>query len=389
MRRDIHVPAIAVLAGAMALSATSGVAAATQANGAEPLVIAVEGPQSGDQASNGRDQLRGALLAARQANARGGVLGREVQIYGADDRGQRANATPVARRVIGKGIGFVIGPFNSSVGIVNLPRYRQNRVLPVWNTSRDDTAGAGVTVQPMNSQIAPIEARYIATVAPRRVTMLVDDGPNGAFTVGMANRLTARLRAAGVVVTRISIEEAVGPDGKPAVSPDYYAQKVAEAIATKPGLLYVSSYFPEGARIARALAAAGKTPRCLMGLANVDNGFLAATNLKEAQLCKFVGVVAAGQMPSAKGYVQQYRRAFNRRPGVWGSFYYDSARVLFAAIERAGSDRFGAVARALRATRGLRGATGAISIDPSNGYRMDVPVNILTVNARDRFVIAT
>jgi ABC-type branched-subunit amino acid transport system substrate-binding protein len=126
-----------------------------------------------------------------------------------------------------------------------------------------------------------------------------------------------------------------------------------------------------------------------MGLANVDNGFLAATNLKEAQRCKFVGVVAAGQMPSARGYVQQYRRAFNRRPGVWGSFYYDSAKVLFAAIERAGSDRFGAVARALRATRGVRGATGAISIDPSNGYRSDVPVNILTVNARDRFVIAT
>jgi len=389
MSRGISTRRTAVLAGAIALSAAAGLATSTHANGAEPLTIAVEGPQSGDQASNGRDQLRGAQLAARQANAHGGVLGRQVRIHRADDKGDKANAAPVARRVIGQGIGFLVGPFNSSVGIVNLPLYRQNRVLPVWNTSRDDTAGVGATVQPMNSQIAPIESRYIATVGPRRVTMLVDDGPNGAFTVGMADRLTKRLRAAGVAVTRISIQEAVGPDGKPAVPPGYYAQKVADAIATNPDLLYVSSYFPEGARIARALAAAGNAPRCLMGLANVDNGFLAATNLKEAQRCKFVGVVAAGQMPSARAYVQQYRRAFNRRPGVWGSFYYDSAKVLFAAIERAGSERFGAVAKALRATRGHRGATGAISIDPSSGYRRDVPVDILTVNARERFVIAT
>lgn len=129
----------------------------------------------------------------------------------------------------------------------------------------------------------------------------------------------------------------------------------------------MSTYFPEGVEIASALTAAGEGPRCLMGLANVDRGFLAAASLKQAQRCEFSGVVAAGQMPSARGYVQQYRRAFDRRPGVWGSFYYDSARILFAAIERAQSDRFGSVAAALRATKDHRGATGAISIDPASG----------------------
>ncbi len=384
----IRIPRIAVLTGMMALSATSvGLAAPTYSN-AEPLAIAVESPQSGDQASNGQDQLRGAQLAARQANAHGGVLGRQVRIYRADDKGDKASAAAVARRVIAREIGFVIGPFNSSVGIVNLPLYRRSGVLPVWNTSRDDTQGTGATVQPMNTQIAPIEARYISKIGPRRVTMLVDDTANGAFTSGMANRLTRRLRASGVTVTRISIEEALDPDGAPAVPAGYYAQKVAEALATSPDLLYVSTYFPEGVRIAKALTAAGDSPRCLMGLANVDNGFLAATNLRQAQRCVFAGVVAAGQMPSARGYVQQYRRAFSRRPGVWGSFYYDSAKILFAAIERAKSDRFGAVAKALRATRGFSGATGVISIDPKSGYRTNVPVSILAVNAREKFVIA-
>ena len=386
-----RIPRLALLGGALVLAggaAGAALAAPAPSEADGPLVIAVESPQSGDQASNGLDQLRGVQLAVRQANAHGGVLGRRVEIHRADDRGDADRATAVARGVIAKGIGFVIGPYNSSVGILNLPLYRANRVLPMWNTSRDDTRGVGATVQPMNSQIAPIEARYVAGLGARRVTMLVDRTANGAFTSGMADRLAARLRASGVAVTTIPVQEINGPSGARAVPLDYFTGKVGEALATAPDLVYVSTYFPEGAEIAAALAAAGQQPRCLMGLANVDNGFLAATTLAAAQRCAFSGVVAAGQMPSARGYVHQYRAAFNRRPGVWGSFYYDSARVLFDAIERAGSVRFGAVAKALRATSGYRGPTGTISIDPKNGYRTVVPVNILTVNASKTFVIA-
>lgn len=380
--------ALVLAAGAATATAATAAAPAPAPDPEGPLVIAVESPQSGDQASNGLDQLRGVQLAVRQANAHGGVLGRPVRIQRADDRGDADRAKAVAQGVIAAGTGFVIGPYNSSVGIINLPLYRANRVLPMWNTSRDDTRGAGATVQPMNSQIAPIESRYVAGLGARRVTMLVDRTANGAFTSGMANRLAARLRAAGVAVATIPVEEVTGPDGARAVPPDYYATKVREALASAPDLVYVSTYFPEGAEIATALAAAGEGPRCLMGLANVDNGFLAATTLAAAQRCAFSGVVAAGQMPSARGYVRQYRAAFDRRPGVWGSFYYDSARVLFEAIERAGTVRFGAVARALRATTGYRGPTGTITIDPKTGYRTVVPVDILTVNARKTFVIA-
>ncbi len=381
---------IAALAGLVGLSAPLlGVSSTSTApNQTGPLVIAVESPQTGVQASNGLDMLRGVRLAAKQVNAHGGVLGRPVQIYAADDKGDSAGARRLARRVIAKGIGFVIGPYNSSVGIENLPLYRRHAVLPVWMTSSDETKGVGATVQPMNSQIAPIESRYAASIGAKRVSMLVDDTSNGAFTVGMANRLTRELRRSGATVSRISIKEIAAPDGSRAVPQDYFADKVAEALATSPDLIYVSSYFPEGVEIAAALTAAGDSPRCLMGLANVDNGFLAKATLGQSQRCVFSGVVAAGQMPSARGYVRQYRRAFNKRPGVWGSFTFDSARILFAAIERAGSDRFGPVARALRATEGFRGATGTISINRTNGYRTTVPVNILTVNANKKFEIA-
>jgi branched-chain amino acid transport system substrate-binding protein len=348
-----------------------------------PVVIAVEGPQSGSQASNGLDQLRGVRLAVQQLNARGGLWdGKTVQIYAADDQGDQARAKAVARGVISKGIRFVIGPYNSSVGVANLSLYRRNRVLPLWMTSRDETAGAGATVQPMNSQIAPVEERYVKAIGATKVTMLVDDTANGAFTKGMATRLRAALEADGATVNWISVEET------DAVQGDYYTGKVQEALATNPDLIYVSTYFPEGVLIAKALTAAGSTPSCLMGLANVDNGFVAQTSLTEAQRCAFSGVPAAPQMPSAAKYVQQYRDAFKRTPGVWGSFTFDSANILFRAINRAKSYAFGRVQRELRATRGYRGATGTITIDPGTGLRTTVPVSILRVDEAKTFVVA-
>lgn len=153
------------------------------------------------------------------------------------------------------------------------------------------------------------------------------------------------------------------------------------------GRVYVSTYFPEGVEIAKALAASGSTPRCLMGLANVDEGFVAKATLAEAQRCVFSGVPAATEMPSAMTYVRRYRATFGKAPSVWGSFTYDSARILFAAIDKAKSYRFAAVERELRGTKRFRGATGTITINPRTGYRATVPVSILQVDNRKKFVI--
>ena len=349
-----------------------------------PVLIAVEGPQSGSQAGNGLDQLRGVRLAVDALNAHGGLWdGRKVAVVPVDDKGDEAKAMPAARQVVAKGIKFLIGPYNSSVGIANLPYYRRNQVLPLWMTSRDETAGVGATVQPMNTQIAPVEERYVKGIGAKRVAMLVDDTPNGAFTKGMATRLRAKLVQDGASVTWTSVRE-TSASGLPST---YYTGRVKKALTTKPDLVYVSTYFPEGIRIAKALTAAGSVPRCLMGLANVDAAFVAKTTLSQAQRCVFSGVPAAPQMPSAAAYVQQYRSAFGTAPGVWGSFTYDSASILFAAIDKAKSLDIGAVEQQLRRTKGFDGATGTITIDPKTGYRTSVPVSILRVNGSKHFVI--
>src|SRR6266699_4730101 len=88
--------AIFVLASGLSLA----IAAANSGSSA-PLVIAVEGPQSGAQAANGVDQLRGVLLAVNHRNARCGLWhGRKVAVFAANDMANAANAKALAGHAI-------------------------------------------------------------------------------------------------------------------------------------------------------------------------------------------------------------------------------------------------------------------------------------------------
>jgi branched-chain amino acid transport system substrate-binding protein len=340
-----------------------------------PLTIAIEAPLSGSQASNGRDMLRGVQLAVRQANERGGVLGRRIKLLRLDDKADPSLARQVARRAIAAKAVGVIGPYNSSVGIVNLPVYVAGKVVPIHLTSTDETAGKGLTVQPKNSQISPVEARYFATQQATRVSMLVDPS---AYTKGMADRLRRILKRRGGEVVTIPI----------VAGEQSYDTKVSEALKSSPQFVYVSTYYPEGSKIARSLhtASGDRTFGCFMGLANVDPAFVSEAGIPASRFCRYSGLPTAAQIPSAADYVRQYRTTFRRSPGVWGTFTYDSTNLLIAAIRETQTLEYGALMKDLLRTRRYKGATGSITIDPSTGNRTNAPVYILTVSAAGQFV---
>jgi ABC-type branched-subunit amino acid transport system substrate-binding protein len=322
--------------------------------------------------------LRGVRLAARQANASGGVLGRRIKVVPVDDQANPDLAASVVDEAADAGAVAVIGPYNSAVGVINLPLYLDSGIVPVHMTSSNATDGLGITVQPKDDQLAPSEAAYVQSSGASSVAMLVDPSE---FTQDMADRLADSLRADGVAVTEIPIAEGQS---------DYNAE-VTQALDLAPDLVYVSTYYPEGTKIATALqASAADGPACLMGLGNVDPAFVTTVDLSSAQRCVFNGVPAAEQMPGKRAakFVRDYERAFDREPGVWGIFTYDSANVLFAALEEVGSTAFSPLLKELDRTRGFAGATGEISIDPKTGNRKVVPVYILEVDDTGTFVVA-
>lgn len=368
----VAAPGIA-LVGGCGSSNDSGSSTAADA----AISIAMEGPLTGEQASNGQDMLRGVQLAVDEANATGGILGRQITLVQADDKADPATGTQVAQAVVDGESVAVVGPYNSSVGISNLPIYVDGQVVPVQMTSSDDTTGEGVTVQPKNSQISPVEIGYIAALKPAKVSMIVDPS---AYTQGMANRLKAGLSATGANVSSVAIVEG-GKD---------YSKQVQQALTDNPEVVYVSTYFPEGSIIAKGLQAQakkGNTTTCFMGLANQDPGFITGAGISASEACVFSGVPTPDQFPSAAAYVKAYSTRFSKQPGVWGTFTYDSANVLFAAMTKANGTGYDAVLGQLRKTRAFAGATGSITIDPDTGNRVNAPVKILKVNGTGAFIV--
>lgn len=378
------VPATVLVAGCGSSdSASSDTAAATTATPTAPansISIAMEGPLSGEQASNGQDMLNGVQLAADQVNATGGVLGKQINIIPVDDKADPATGKTVAQQTVDQGLAVaVIGPYNSGVGLQNLSIYKSGGMAIARMTSDDKTAGFGITTQPMNSQISPVEIDYISGLKPGKVSMLVDPS---AYTQSMADRLKAGLSKQGINVSSVEI--------KPGATD--YSKEVATALTNNPQVVYVSTYFPEGGVIAKNLAAEaakGNTTECFMGLANQDPGFMKVSGLADAQQCVFSGVPSPDQFPGATKYVSDYNAKFGTAPGTWGTFTYDSANVLFAAIEKAGSADPAKIAKALAATSGFKGVTGSITVAAGTGNRDNPPVKILKVASETSFEVAS
>ena len=343
------------------------------------ILLAYEGPLTGDQRSNGYDMLRGTKLAVKEINANGGLLGMKVQLISGNDKANATTGVTVAKSIVAKHPSAVIGPFNSSVGVKNLPIYTKGGVFPVQLTSTDDTSGMGATVQPKNSQISPAEVDWMKANKAQKVSILWDPS---TYTQGMADRMFNALDKQGVLVTKIEIDP---------TATDFSAV-VAQALTNNPDTVYVSTYYPQGAIIAKELAAqakAGNTARCFMGLANQDPAFITAAGNAAAHRCTFSGSPTPTQFGNSlsRTYVHNYKAEFGTTPGTWGIYAYDSVRLWANAVTKAGTTDLDAFSQKILHTKNFAGATGPITIAPKTGNRPNVPVAILGVSVTGKYVI--
>ena len=338
--------------------------------------IALEAPITGEQASNGIDMLNGAQLAADEANAAGGVLGMQVEVVPADDEADPETGKFVAQEMVDHGVFAVIGPYNSTVGIENLQTYLDAGVVTIHLTSNEATNGQGFTIQPKDFQTAPVEADAITEHLDARDVAIVYDPQT--YTAGIASQLRDAVTEQG---SDVVLYEASKP-GK-----DTYVDLLRRVVERSPDLLYVQTYYPQGGLIAKELRRVNVDATCFMGLANQDPAFVDVAGQPAAEACSFSGVPSPEQFSGAQDYVSAYQAAFDTEPGTWGTFTYDSMKLLFDAVERAGGWDAEAVNQELAETEDYEGITGSTTIDPSTGNRIDVPVVILQVNTDGSFVV--
>jgi len=128
---------IAVLVAALAPAARAG----------EPIPIGYVGPLTGSVALLGNEAVKGATLAVEQINAAGGVLGRPLKLFTADNKCTPAEAVSATRNAITRDrVVAMVGQLCSSATLAAMPVVEQERVPLVVETSTNPmiTVRAGV-----------------------------------------------------------------------------------------------------------------------------------------------------------------------------------------------------------------------------------------------------
>jgi branched-chain amino acid transport system substrate-binding protein len=362
---------IASLLAAVSLGVVATPAAVT-AQTSGPVRIGLEAPLTGDQKSIGIGMLDGAKLAASEMNARGGLLGRKVEIVPIDDAADPATGEKAANAAIAEGLDGVVGPYNSGVGAKTLPLYLAAGVVPIRLTSADATAGLGFTLQPMTSQIAPVAADALTTWEQAKSVAIIYD-QTALYTQSVSSQLKTLLEQAGVTITTY---EPIDPGAKS------YADVVRTVAAGNPDVIYAATYYPEGGLIAKAMYQQKVSSKCVADYGSYDTAFVAAAGQAAAKACPVVGVPAPNDFADSSTYVAAYRKQFGRAPGTWSPYAYDSLNFFAYGVRRTGGFDATALTKELGTVNGWSGWTGYVSIEPSTGNRQPATVVVTITDAK-------
>jgi branched-chain amino acid transport system substrate-binding protein len=113
--------------------ATALISWSVAALAADPIKIGVSGPFTGGSAPMGVSMRDGVKLAVTEINAKGGVLGRQLQIVERDDEAKNERGVQVAQELINKEkVAATLGFINTGVALAS-QRFYQEAKIPVIN----------------------------------------------------------------------------------------------------------------------------------------------------------------------------------------------------------------------------------------------------------------
>lgn len=346
-------------------------------SGSDTFRVGLEAPLSGEQSVLGQGMLKGAQLAAEELNAKGGILGEQVEVVPIDDAADPETGVEAAETAIDDGLDGVVGPYNSGVGIETLPLYTDAGLVPIRLTSDASTNGLGFTLQPMTYQIAPVASEALTDWLKAETVAIAYD-PTQNYTVSVSEALKESLEGAGVGVTAY---EKVQPGEKS------YSDVVDKLAAGNPDVIYAAVYFPEGGLIAKEMHEGGVNAQCIADYGSYDTGFVETAGVAAAQDCPVVGVPAPGDFDGSGPKVAAYRDKFGEEPGTWSPYTYDSLNFLAEGVEQANGTDSDELTNVLNEVKDWQGWTGSVTIDPDNGNRQPATVVIVDTDADGQLVV--
>ena len=310
---------------------------------ADTIKLGVAGPHSGDLASYGIPTVRAAEIIVKKVNAKGGVMGKQVELLVEDDVCKPEIATNTATKLVSEGADVVLGHICSGATKAALGIYKgANKIAMSPSATNPALTQSGDypnfyrTIASDDAQ-AQLEVDFaLNNLKAKKIAVLHDKGDYGKGLAEFAKSFLEKDPRAEVV-----LYEGVTPGAM-----DYSAvvQKIKQSGADA---VIFGGYHPEASKIVSQ-----------MRKKKMKTAFVSDDGVKDDTFIKVAGQYAEGvyatgpkDLSSNAMYneaVEEHRKAYGEDPGAFYPQAYAATLALLNAIEKAGSTDYDALRKALQ-----------------------------------------
>jgi branched-chain amino acid transport system substrate-binding protein len=187
-------------------------AAAGFSSAADTIQFAVPTAITGPNAQYGDMHRAGVRLAVDQINAKGGVLGKKIQLVEFDTGCQTKQAPAVANQIVMQNIKFVLGNLCTGPFKTAAPIYDDNDILMITSTATGDELskyGYKLFFRTIGTdgQQGPVAAKYIVSkIHPKHIAIVHD---KQSYGLGVASSVRDNLQKLGA---KVEMFEAINHD---------------------------------------------------------------------------------------------------------------------------------------------------------------------------------
>ena len=333
--------------------------AATLPAAGDTIKIGQYGAFTGKNADFGLAARKGVILAVEEANAAGGVLGKQVELLLEDNQSKDGESATIAKKFASRDkVVAVLGGNTSSNSLEAAPVFQNAKIPMIAITSTNPRVTEIGNYIFRVCFIDPFQGAALAkfakdTLKVQKVAVITS--VNNAYSVGLSKVFKERFTTAGGTI----VAEQKHNEG----DKDFRAQVTAAKAAGAEAILHSGNY-TEGALICIQARALGFTGPLFGGDAWEGPDLVAIGGQAVEGVYYSTHASAETPTPAMQGFVKRYRARWNgETPNATTTLGYEAGILLFDAMRRAGTTDSAALRAAIAATKDFPGVTGSITID--------------------------
>ena len=321
---------------------------------------------TGGVANYGKQAVNGIQLAIKQANANGGVLGKQLTLVLADNKSEAAEATNAITKLITQDkVVAVLGRATSSntLAVVQVSQDNKVPVITPTGTNEKITVDNGKT-RPFAFRscfIDPLQGTIMAnfasnTLKAKTAAIYIDSSSD--YSKGLAQ----------------SFETVFTQNGGQVLGKEAFLQKdqdfkstLTKLKAMNPDVVFLPAYYEEVGKIIKQAREMG-----------MNMPFLGTDGWDDSKVVEIAGAAPLNNTffsshyssqdtdPNVVKFIEAYKKEYNQEPSVFSALGYDAGLLLIDAIKRANSTDPVKIREALEQTKNLQLSTGMMTIDANH-----------------------